>query len=159
MLESLTYVIDNMPNNVKLIIETSSGQGSELCYKLEDLKYFYEMFQPKYRKRIGLCIDSCHIFAAGYDLRTSKKVIKFFSYLSKLINLDKILLFHLNDSKKELGSKKDRHEKLGKGYIGLEGITQIIKICYKLNIPIILETPRLNHTPEIKFIKKIIKLI
>lgn len=157
MLESLIYVIKNTPSDVLLIIETSSGQGTELCYKLDELKYFYEMFPIRYKKRIGICIDSCHVFAAGYDLRTRKNVLNFFNTFSKLINLENIVLFHLNDSKKELGSRKDRHELLGKGYIGKEGIIQIIKTCYKLNIPIILETPRIDFKPEIKLIKKVIE--
>lgn len=156
MLESLVHVIKNTPKDVKIIIETSSGQGTELCYKLDEFKSFYEMFPSRYRKRIGICIDSCHVFAAGYDLRTKKNVIDFFNYFSKLINFKNVVLFHLNDSKKGLGSRVDRHEVLGKGKIGVEGIIQIIIMCYKLNIPIILETPRTNHKPEIKLIKKII---
>jgi deoxyribonuclease-4 len=159
MLESLIYVIENTPSNILLIIETSSGQGTELCYKLNKFKYFYEMFPIKYRKRIGICIDSCHVFAAGYDLRTRENVINFFDVFSKMIDLKKVVLFHLNDSKKELGSRVDRHEILGKGHIGTEGLIQIIKICYKLNIPIILETPRIDFTSELKLIKKVINNI
>ena len=85
-----------------------------------------------------------------------KKASIFFNTFFKLFDLKKIVLFHLNDSKYKLGSKIDRHEKLGKGFIGFEGIKQIIKICYHFNIPIILETPLLNHTSEITSIKKII---
>lgn len=156
MLESLIFVIDNTPNNVKLIIETSSGQGTELCYELEDFKYFYEMFQPKYRKRIGICIDSCHVFAAGYDLRTKENVHDFFKKFNSLINIKNVILVQLNDSKKELGSRIDRHDSIGYGKIGLTGLSEFIKACYKLKIPIVLETPTNNYKKEIDLIKKII---
>jgi len=153
MLQSFTYVINNTPTNVLLIIETSSGQGTELCFKLENLQKFYNMFSTKLKKRIGFCIDSCHIFAAGYDITTKNNITKYFNKFDKLIGINKISLIHLNDSKKKLNSRVDRHEAIGKGKIGLNGLTHFVKYCFTLNLPIILETPKQNYKIEINLIK------
>jgi deoxyribonuclease-4 len=155
MYRSLLYVLENTPKNVKLILETPCGQGTELCYKLEDLRDFFEMFPDK--DRIKFCIDTCHIFVAGYDIRTKRNVLRFFEKINNTIKLENVCVVHLNDSKNDLGSKIDRHEIIGKGYIGMNGLSEFVKICYSLGIPIILETPTNNHTNEINIIKKIIQ--
>ena len=151
MYKSIKYILKNTPNNSRIIIETSTGQGSELGYKLDDFAKFYKRF--KNNKRVKICIDTCHIFVAGYDIRTKNKVLNFFKLVNDKLGLDNIVLIHLNDSKKELGSRIDRHESLGEGYIGLKGLKHVIKISKKLNIPIILETPK-NHKQEIEIIRK-----
>lgn len=154
MYKSLKYVINNTPFDIKLIIETSCGQGTELCYKIPDLIYFYNLFSSKEKQKIGFCIDTCHIFAAGYKINTNIGILNFFKEIKQI--LDKVVLFHLNDSKNKVESHLDRHEILGKGFIGLENLQIIIKKCYELGIPLILETPSTDYTDEINFIKNVI---
>jgi len=133
-------------SNVKIIIETSSGQGTEMLREFDDLIEFMDKF--KNNNRFGLCIDTCHIFSSGVDIR-DKKI--FASIIKKAEN--KLMLIHLNDSKDELGDRKDRHDNLGYGFIGRKGLKGIIKKIKTLNVPIILETPQLHHESEIKWIK------
>lgn len=135
-------------NNIKIILETPAGQGSELCYKLEDLAHFTNKFfkhvNPDIKNRFGICVDTCHIFAAGYDISSSKGISKYFENFNELIGIDKIKLVHINDSKNEVGSKKDRHENLDKGFIGKNNILDIVRFFGKLMVPMILETPFSN---------------
>lgn len=148
----LLYIFENT-TSCNILIETSSGQGSEMCYKLEDLAVFVNRLIKKLstpdKKRFGICLDTCHIFSAGYDISTKNKFNMFMSKFDKLIGIDKIKLVHLNDSKYPLGSKKDRHESLGKGYIG-DILYYIANFFIKKNISVVLETPFDNHAEEIK---------
>jgi deoxyribonuclease-4 len=159
MFESLTYVINNTPKNVKLILETSSGQGTELLYNLKDLKYFYDMFSIKLKKRIKICIDTCHVFVAGYNLSKPNNVKQFFKFINKLFNIKNIILIQFNDAVYHYGSKMDRHAPIGKGKIGINGLSIFAKLAYKYNIPIVLETPSKNYKKEILLIKKILNIL
>ena len=135
--------------NTLLLIETGAGQGSQLCYNLDDLANFFKKFSvldDSLQKRIKLCLDSCHLFAAGYDLREEKDVDKLWDNIDKLFELKEISLVHLNDSSKPVGSRLDRHASLGAGEIGTTGINRFFYHCCKNEIPVILETP--NHTFE-----------
>jgi deoxyribonuclease-4 len=147
-------------SNVKIIIETSAGQGSELCTQLEDLAYFYKKIKNSndeaLRSRIRLCIDTCHIFAAGYDIRTKEKIKLYLDTFEELIGLRYIYLIHLNDSKNDLGSNVDRHQNIGNGYIGLKGLIAFFKYFAKINVPIILETPNKGFVAEIPLLLKYI---
>jgi len=96
----------------------------------------------KYPERIGVCFDTCHCFAAGYDLRTPKSYRKTFEDFDRLIGISLIRAFHLNDSKRELGSRKDRHEHIGKGFLGLEAFRLLLNNNRFMGIPMILETPK-----------------
>jgi deoxyribonuclease-4 len=155
MVESIKYVLDNTPETSTLIIETSTGQGSELCYKLDEFEIFWKQFNKKYYKRLKICIDTCHIFAAGYDIRTKKGVQDYLKEFNKRIGLKHIKLVHLNDSMSQLDSNVDRHQELGKGYIGKEGLKYFILFCNKHKIPIILESHG-DHLKEMKYIRQII---
>lgn len=142
-------------NNVKIILETSTGQGTEMCYKLQDLAYFYRKFKnfPDIKNRIRLCIDTCHIFSAGYCLKSIDSIKLFINTFEELIGIKYVDLIHLNDCKVQCGEKKDRHESIGKGYIGFIGLKYFFNYFRKLNIPIVLETPRCGYTKEIKLLK------
>ncbi len=124
--------------NVKLVIENTAGQGSNLGYKLEHLGYLIENSIDK--DRVGVCIDTCHFFTSGYDIRDEK------SYEESMKNFDTIVGFkylagmHLNDSKPELGSRVDRHDSIGVGKIGLETFRLIMNDERIDDIPMILET-------------------
>lgn len=143
--------------NIKILLETSSGQGTELCYDMNDLAYFYKKISnnnnKEVRDRIKICIDTCHIFAAGNDISSRKGVKDFFRKFDDMIGVKNIGLVHLNDCKAMVGTKKDRHDNIGKGYIGIEGLTTFYKYCVKLNIPVVLETPNYGYRMEIKMLK------
>ncbi|MCZ6117167.1 deoxyribonuclease IV [Campylobacter ureolyticus] len=134
---SINFIIANT-SNVKLVIENTAGQGSNLGYRLEHLAYLIDKTQNK--QRIGVCIDTCHFFAGGYDLRSKESYKKTMSEFDKLVGYKYLSGMHLNDSKNSLGVKKDRHESIGKGTIGLEAFENIMRDENIDEIPLILET-------------------
>jgi len=140
--------------DVKLLIETPSGQGTELLYNLDDYLQFMKKLL-KISDRFGCCIDSCHLFASGIDLRTKETIDRMFSMIDRSIGVGAIKLCHLNDSKEGLGEKKDRHESIGKGKIGMEGMLIIANFLKTLGIPIILETPHYNQLNDWNIIKSL----
>ena len=158
MYTSLVYINNKtLPyKEVPIFLETPTGQGSETCYKLEDLAHFYKKFSKnenrQLKDRIKLCIDSCHIFSAGYDIRTKTKIKMYLEAFEELIGIRHVALIHLNDCKVDLGVQVDRHQNIGQGYIGLEGLIEFFKYFKKLNIPIILETPDSGYKTEIKLL-------
>ena len=125
-------------NNVIAVIENTAGQGSNLGFRFEHLAEIIENVDNK--KRVGVCIDTCHAFAAGYDLRTLKDSKKTFDEFNKVIGYKYLKGMHLNDSKKTLGSRVDRHHSLGEGEIGLDVFKFIMRNKNFDNIPLILET-------------------
>jgi deoxyribonuclease IV len=129
--------------NVKILIETPSGQGSELLADINDFCKFITKFSSneKNKNRVGICLDTCHIFAAGYDIRKKNIFNDFLQIINNIIGKDTIKLIHLNDSKGDMGSKLDRHQNIGMGKIGKKSMEYIIKKIGKLNVPMILETP------------------
>lgn len=131
--------------DVKIIIETPSGQGTETLTNIVDLckfmNKFYKHPDKNINERFGICIDTCHIFAAGNDIRSEKGTDIFFGIINDAIGIDKIKLCHVNDSKGELGLNLDRHQNIGKGEIGKKAIINIVKFMKKLDVPLILETP------------------
>ena len=134
---SINFIIANT-SDVKLVIENTAGQGSNLGYRLEHLAYLIDKTQNK--QRIGVCIDTCHFFAGGYDLRSKESYKKTMSEFDKLVGYKYLSGMHLNDSKNSLGVKKDRHESIGKGTIGLEAFENIMRDENIDEIPLILET-------------------
>ena len=157
MYTSLIYIHNKtiQYKDVPILLETSTGQGTELCFKIEDLAHFYKKFSKNItdiKDRFKLCIDTCHVFSAGYDIRTKKGVTEYLKLFEKLIGLRYVRLIHLNDCKVELGKHVDRHENFGKGFIGLDGIKIIYKYFKKINIPIILETPNEGYNNEFKML-------
>lgn len=134
---SINFIIANT-SDVKLVIENTAGQGSNLGYKLEHLAYLIDKTQNK--QRVGVCIDTCHFFAGGYDLRSKESYKKTMSEFDKLVGYRYLSGMHLNDSKNSLGVKKDRHESIGKGTIGFEAFENIMRDENIDEIPLILET-------------------
>lgn len=127
-------------SKVTVLLETTAGQGSGLGSSFEELARIVE--KSRYPDRLGVCVDTCHIFAAGYDIRTSESYEKTIAKLDRTIGLDRIHCFHLNDSKKGLGSRVDRHEHIGKGMIGLNGFRYLVNDPRFMNHPMVLETPK-----------------
>ena len=131
--------------NVQILIETPAGQGTETLVKIDDyckfMNKFYKHPKKEIVERFGMCIDTCHIFAAGYNIKTKQGTDDFYNIIEKTSGINKIKACHINDSKKGLGSKIDRHENIGHGEIGLEPLKRIINFMKSLQIPIIFETP------------------
>ncbi len=153
MRKSIKMVINSTPNiSAKILLETSSGQGTELGYDLKKFSKFYHSFSTKYRKRLGICVDTCHVFSAGYDLRTKTNVKNFFILLHKLFDLKNIKLIHFNDSATLFKSRVDRHELVNKGTIN-KGLLYVSKFANKYKIPLVFETPRSNFKKDLEIIK------
>jgi len=132
--------------DVTVLLETTAGQGTNLGSRFEDLAYVFE--RSRYACRLGICFDTCHAFAAGYDFRTARGFQNTFERLDQLIGLDRIGCFHLNDSKCACGSRKDRHEHIGEGRIGTRGFQRILQNPAFKHIPMILETPKGKELEE-----------
>lgn len=161
MYTSLLYIYNKTKDfNIKIFLETSTGQGSEMCYKLEDFAYFFNKFikiNNITKDKFRICLDTCHIFQAGYDISNKKNINKYMNDFERLIGIKYIGLVHLNDSKNELGSKLDRHESLGVGYIGIDAIKYISKFFFNINVPIILETRQDKIKEELKLLLNLTK--
>jgi deoxyribonuclease-4 len=161
MYDGLKYVIEFIKKHELksyIILETAAGQGSELLKtknnSLEDFANFYNRFTLDEKSHIKICVDTCHIFAAGYDIRQKTQVKQFFDDFQENIGIENITLIHLNDSKKECGSCVDRHENLGCGKIGIEGLQHFIRYAIFYKIPTVLETPS-NYESELKLINDV----
>lgn len=128
-------------NNSIIILETGAGQGTEICTSIDGLEKLFLKFTKNERKRLMFCIDTCHIFAAGYNIINKESVDKFCELVNSKLGWDNVACIHLNDSACPLNSKKDRHADIGKGCIGEEGLKLFVKECVKKNVPIVLETP------------------
>lgn len=125
---------------VSSMLEATAGQGTSLGYKFEHLRDIIDMVDEK--ERMTVCIDTAHIFAAGYDIRSPKTYNQVMKDFDDIIGLDRLKCFHMNDSKKDLGTRVDRHEHIGKGFIGLEGFTNIMNDKKIEKIAKVLETPK-----------------
>jgi len=128
----------NKTKGVKAVIENTSGQGSNMGYTFGHLAYIIDYVEDK--SRIGVCIDTCHAFTAGYDLKTQDGYNKTWDDFERIIGFKYLMGMHLNDSKKELGSRVDRHDSIGKGYLGVDVFKRIMNDSRFDNIPMILET-------------------
>ena len=134
------------------VAEATAGQGTNVGYKFEHIARIIAGIEDK--SRIGVCIDTCHIFAAGYDISTASGFEKVMADFDRIIGIKYLRAMHLNDAKKECGSRVDRHECLGKGCIGLEGFKYIMQSPYFENMPLVLETPEPDlWADEIKLLR------
>jgi deoxyribonuclease-4 len=158
--EYINRLFNELPNNhVTLLLETTAGQGTNLGCTFEQLAYMIDRVEDK--DRIGVCLDTCHIFAAGYPLVDPKDYKKTMKQFDDIIGLDRLRIIHMNDSLKEFGSHRDRHEHIGKGFIGLEGFRNIVNDKRLKNIPMILETPKGEDLAEdienLKVLRSLVK--
>lgn len=135
--ESMNRAI-NDTSNVKLVIENTAGQGSNLGYSFEHLGHLIDKVEDK--SRVGVCLDTCHTFTAGYDLRSKKAYEATMQAFGNIVGFDFLMGMHLNDSKPELGSRVDRHHSIGKGQLGIEPFRLIMNDPRLNDIPLILET-------------------
>ena len=151
--ESLNIITEKSSGSmVTLLLEATAGQGTSIGYRFEHLRRIIDLSEKK--DRMAVCIDTAHIFAAGYDIRTEEAYEAVMSELNDVIGLDNVMVFHINDSKTELGSRFDRHENLGKGRIGLRAFEFFVNDERHAGKPMILETPGGE-----KFFKKNLKIL
>jgi len=143
--ESINIALEQT-NGVTAVIENTAGQGTNLGYSFEHLAHIIDKVDDK--SRVGICIDTCHSFTAGYDLRTIDACDKTFTEFEKIVGFKYLRGMHLNDSKPELGARVDRHESLGKGKIGLECFRYIMNDARFDDIPMVLETVNPDIWPE-----------
>ena len=147
MFEHISTVINRLQEiNSKsiYILETCASAGTELLSDLKDFGEFYHRFSVKQKENIKICIDTCHVFSAGYSLKTQEDSIKFIELVDKYINWENVLVIHLNDSKKDVGCCVDRHANICQGCISKDdpsGLAYFVKYCFNKKIPMILETP------------------
>lgn len=136
--ESINFVLERTAG-VTAVLENTAGQGSNLGYIFEQIAEIISQVEDK--SRVGVCIDTCHTFTSGYDLRVKEEYERTWGKFGDIIGFNYLRGIHLNDSKKELGSRVDRHDSVGKGLIGIELFKMVMQDNRLDNIPIILETP------------------
>lgn len=139
--ESISWLHERTEGfDTKIALETTAGQGSNLGYKFEQIASMIELSaQPE---RLAVCLDTCHIFAAGYDIKTQQAYEKTISEFDRIIGLERLAVIHFNDAKRELGSRIDRHEHIGQGEIGKKPFGFFMRDKRFENIPKLLETPK-----------------
>ncbi|BDC35219.1 putative endonuclease 4 [Candidatus Dependentiae bacterium Noda2021] len=143
-LKQIASLIDEIIEETKpkcmILLENMAGQGSALCSKFEQLAELRQL--SRHKRSLGFCFDTCHAFAAGYDLRNENTYHALWHEFDTTIGIEHLKIIHLNDSKKELGACRDRHEDIGQGLIGLEGFALLMNDKKLFDVPKILETPR-----------------
>ncbi len=141
IIESIDRVLSGIPKiKTRIALETTAGQGSCLGSKFEHLAYIISRVREP--ERLCICLDTAHVFAAGYDIGSESAVRKIFAQFHRIIGLDRLVAIHLNDSKTARGSRVDRHEHIGKGKIGLAAFRFIMRNRRFRKIPKVLETPK-----------------
>jgi len=141
VLKSLIAIHEDYQGSSLLTLEIAAGSGNIMGDNLDEMKFYFEGLKKK-GIEVGFCFDTCHAFAGGYDLRTPQKVKEVFKEIDEKIGLENLKCIHFNDSKTEFDSKKDRHEHIGDGLIGEEGLKAVVREAQELGINIYLET---NH--------------
>ncbi|MSR54114.1 MAG: deoxyribonuclease IV [Gemmataceae bacterium] len=141
VVRALDEIHERCPDyRLKVLLELTAGQGSCLGHRFEHLAIIINHIREK--KRLGVCLDTCHVFAAGYPLSTEAEYQATFNEFDRVIGLKRLKLFHLNDSKKPFGSRVDRHEHLGKGFLGIEPFRMLVNDPHFQKSPMILETAK-----------------
>jgi deoxyribonuclease-4 len=153
--ESINFVLDKT-HGVTAVIENTAGQGTNMGYKFEHLKFMIDHVEDK--SRVGVCIDTCHAYTSGYDLKSPGGFVESFKKFEEIVGFKYLKGMHLNDSKKELGTRVDRHDNLNIGFIGITPFELIMNDPRFDNIPLILETPNEEvWAEEIKLLYSLVK--
>ncbi len=137
---TLNRALERVPAPVQLLIENTAGQGSCLGHRFEHLAAILEGVRES--GRVGVCLDTCHTFAAGYDIRTEEGYLETMAAFHRVVGTARISAFHVNDSRRELGSRVDRHAHIGQGFLGLEAFRCLVNDRRFVDVPKILETPK-----------------
>lgn len=157
---SLNEVFRQTPRRrVRIALETTAGQGTNLGHRFEHLAELYD--RVKKPERLAVCIDTCHVFAAGYDLREPTGYRRMARALDRLVGVKQVVAFHVNDSKTPLGSRVDRHAHIGQGHIGLAGFRNVLRDRRWRGLPMVLETPKSEDLHEdvanLKTLRRLLK--
>ena len=156
VIKACNTALSDSSNDTMIILENTAGTKNNVGSKFEELKYIFD--NVKDNSRIGFCFDTCHAFAAGYDLSSRKSTLDTIKTFDKIIGLKHLKVVHLNDSKGELGNGLDRHQHIGQGHIGEDGFREILKHSLIKNLPLILETPIDENFSDKDNIQKIYSL-
>jgi deoxyribonuclease-4 len=143
-------------NDVMILLENTAGQKNSVGADFEQLAEIFHQLKPT--KKFGICLDTCHAFVSGYDLRTEKSVKETLAKFDDVVGFDNLKILHLNDAKGEIGCNLDRHYHIGLGNIGEKGLSEVIKTANKKKIPIILETPIDDIRDDFENIRKVKEL-
>ena len=138
--EAVSESLSRVPGKTLVLLENTAGQGTEVGYKLEHIARIIDFVAA--RKRLGICFDTCHAFAAGYDVATKKGLENTLKEIDSFVGLSRLYMLHLNDSKGKLGGRLDRHWHIGEGFIGKNGFRLIVNHPLLRNLPGVMETPR-----------------
>ena len=155
--QAINQAFDRARNPIILLLENTAGQGTEIGYRFEQIKKIMDGVQEV--EKVGVCLDTAHSFEAGYDLSKKDEIERTIESFDETVGLKRLHLFHLNDSKTPLGSRKDRHWHIGEGYIGLEGFQYLVNHPLLKHLPAIMETPRKDTVEDLKNMKVIRSLI
>ena len=142
--------------NTTILLENTAGQKNSVGSNFEQLSDIFSQLKPS--KKFGICLDTCHAFAAGYDMQTPEKAQSTLEKFDSAIGFENLKILHLNDSKGGVGCKVDRHEHIGLGHIGEKGLKEVIKFGKNKNIPMILETPIDDRRDDVGNLKKVKEL-
>ena len=164
LVEGLAKVFNNPPSplyqgGVVLLLEITAGSGDIMGDSFEEISYFIKETEKTFRQsqddrcKLGVCFDTAHAFASGYDLRNKKAVQKTFDDFDKIIGLERLQLIHCNDSKVDLNSHIDRHENIGRGKIGIEGFRALVNEPRLQNLDFVLETPSGKVEEDLKILR------
>jgi deoxyribonuclease-4 len=143
--------------DVQLLLENTAGQGNVLGKSFEQLSTIIRQLEDQ--KNVGVCFDTCHGYAAGYDVRTANGFAKTFDLFEEVVGIEYLKAVHLNDSKGKQGSNLDRHEQIGMGFIGLEGFRNFVNDDRFAGLPMVLETPKgeKGYKQELKTLRSLVK--
>jgi deoxyribonuclease-4 len=133
------------PGSAQLLLEHTAGQGTVLGHRFEHLRTIIDLLKGS--MRLGVCLDTCHLVAAGYDLISDEGYTRVFESFERIVGLGRVKAFHLNDSKHPLGSRRDRHEHIGRGYLGMEPFARLLTDDRFTEVPMVLETAKTGGTP------------
>ena len=156
LVKAFTKAVAENQNDVIVLLENTAGYKNSVGSNFEQLATIFSQLKPA--KRFGICLDTCHAFAAGHDLRTQKAATLTLEKFDSAIGIEHLKILHLNDSKGEIGCNVDRHEHIGLGKIGETGLSHVIKFANSKKIPIILETPIDDRRDDVGNIKKVKEL-
>jgi deoxyribonuclease-4 len=154
--DSLNKILDGYKGSCMLLLENAAGSGSVLGCTFEELAQLYKGIK-KNKAKVGFCLDTAHAFGSGYDLRTKADVNKLLKKFDEVLGLENLICIQMNDSKVDLDSKKDRHEHIGKGKIGAEGLGALLNHPKLKNMDFLLETEPEGRPEDVKLLKKIRK--
>ncbi len=156
LVKAFTKAAADTPDDVTILLENTAGQKNSVGSDLDQLGSILSQLKPA--KRFGICFDTCHAFAFGYDMSTEKSAAATLEKFDNSIGFEHLKILHLNDSKGEIGSNLDRHEHIGLGHIGEKGMKYIIKAINRKKIPIILETPIDERRDDVGNLNKVKEL-